>query len=62
MGLANHNPITLANVRYKLRATFLITISTIDYVETHKIFSPDQEGFEAKRRCSRAITHLGLCI
>jgi hypothetical protein len=34
----------------------------MDYVETHKIASPEQEGFRANRSCSRAKAHLSLCI
>jgi hypothetical protein len=33
-----------------------------DYVEERKILSPEQEGFRNARSCSRAITHLGLCV
>jgi len=33
-----------------------------DYVESRKILSHEQEGFRTYRSCSRAITHLGLCI
>jgi hypothetical protein len=34
----------------------------MEYVEAHKITSPEQEGFRTGRPCSRAITHLSLCI
>jgi len=34
----------------------------MDYIEANKIISPEQEGFRLGRSCSRAITHLGLCI
>ena len=34
----------------------------MDYVEAHKITSPEQEGFRTERSCSRAITHLNVCI
>jgi hypothetical protein len=33
-----------------------------DYVESIKVLSRKQEGFRADRSCTRAITHLGLCI
>ena len=33
-----------------------------DYVESRKILSPEREGIRTDRSCSRAITHLGLCI
>jgi hypothetical protein len=33
-----------------------------DYVESREIRSPEQEGFRTDRSCSRAITHLGICI
>ena len=31
-------------------------------VESRTILSPEQDGFRTDRSCSRAITHLGLCI
>jgi hypothetical protein len=31
-------------------------------VESRKIISPEQEGFRTDRSCSRAITHLVLCM
>ncbi len=34
----------------------------MDFVEANEIISPEQEGFHPGRSCSRAITHLGLCI
>jgi hypothetical protein len=34
----------------------------MDYIEANKIISPEQEGFLLGRSCSRAITHLSLCI
>ena len=34
----------------------------IDYVESRKILNPEQEDFRTNRSCSRAITHLGICI
>jgi hypothetical protein len=52
---------TLANALYKLWA-YCLAILAIDYVEAHKIISPEQEGFRAGRSCSRALTHLSLCI
>jgi hypothetical protein len=59
--LGNYRPITLANALYKLLASCL-TILAMDYVDAHKINSPEQEGFRAGRSCSRAITHLSLCV
>ena len=38
-----------------------IVILATDYVESHKILSPEQEGFRADRSCARAVTHLSLC-
>jgi hypothetical protein len=59
--LDNYRPITLANVLYKLWASCL-SILAMDYIEANKIISPEQEGFRPGRSCSRAITHLSLCI
>ena len=59
--LDNYRPITLANTLYKLWTTCIVMLAT-DYVENRKFLSPEQEGFRADRSCSRAITHLGLCI
>ena len=61
LNLDNYRPITLANRLYKLWTTCLTILAT-DYVEFHKIASPEPEGFRAKRSCSRAIAHLDLCI
>jgi len=52
---------TLANVLYKLWASCL-AILAMDYIEADKIISPEQEGLRPGRSCSRAITHLSLCI
>jgi len=59
--LDNYRPITLANAIYKLWTTCIVMWAT-DYVEGRKSLSPKQEGFRTNRSCSRAITHLGLCI
>jgi hypothetical protein len=59
--LDNYHPITLVNALYKLRTTCIVTLTT-DYIEARKILSPEQEGFRADRSCSRAITHLSLCV
>jgi len=59
--LENYLPITLANALYKLWTTCIITLAT-DYIEAHKILGLEQEGFRADRSCSRAITHLSLCV
>jgi hypothetical protein len=59
--LDNYRPITLATALYKLWTTCIVMLGT-DYVESRKILSPEQEGFRTNRSCSRAITHLGLCI
>ena len=59
--LENYRPITLANALYKLWTTSIVMMAS-DYVESRKILSPEQEGFQADRSCARAITHLGLCI
>jgi hypothetical protein len=59
--LDNYRPITLANALYKLWTKCIVMLAT-DYVESRKILSPEQEGFRTDRSCSRAITHLGLCI
>ena len=34
----------------------------MDFIEANKIISPEQKGFRPCRSCSRAITHLSLCI
>ena len=34
----------------------------MEYVKAHKTNSPEQEGFREDRSCSRAITHLSLCL
>ncbi len=34
----------------------------MDYIESRKIISPEQEGFRADHSCDREITHLGLCV
>ena len=59
--LGNYRPITMANAIYKLWATCIVTLAT-DYIEARKILNPEQEGFRADRSCSRAITHLSLCV
>ncbi len=59
--LDNYRPITLANALYKLWTTCIVTLTT-DYIESHKILSPKQEGFRSDRSCERAITHLALCV
>jgi hypothetical protein len=59
--LYSYIPITLANVLYKLWASCL-AILAMDYIEANKIISPEQEGFRPGRSCSRAITHLNICI
>jgi len=56
-----YRPITLANALYKLWTTCIETLAT-DYIEARKILSPEQEGSRADRSCSRAITHLSLCV
>ncbi len=53
--------ITLANALYKLWTTCIVTLATY-YIEARKILSPDQEKLRADRSCSRAITHLSLCV
>jgi hypothetical protein len=59
--LDNYRPITLASALYKLWTTWIVMLAT-DYIESRKILSPEHEGFMADRSCSRAITHLGLCV
>ena len=59
--LDNCRPITLANALYELWTTCIVILAT-GYVESRKIMSPEQEGFITDRSCTRAITHLGLCI
>ena len=59
--LENYHPITLTNALYTLWTTCIVTLAS-DYAEIRKILSPKQEGFRADRSCTRAITHLGLCI
>jgi hypothetical protein len=59
--LDNYRPITLANILYKLWASCL-AILAMDYIEANTIISPEQEGFRPCRSCSRAITHLSLCL
>ena len=61
LDLTNYKPIALAFALYKLWKSCLNILAS-DFVEAHKIPSPDQESFRAQRSCSRAITHLGLCI
>jgi hypothetical protein len=56
-----YRPITLASVIYKLWTTCIVTIAT-DSVESRKIPSPEQEGFREDRSCTRAVTHLNLCV
>jgi hypothetical protein len=41
--------------------TCILTLAT-DYIYAHKILSPEQVGFRADPACSRAITHLSLCV
>ena len=57
----HYRPMPLANVLYKLWASCL-AILAMDYIEANKIISPEQEGFRPGRSCSRAITHMSLCI
>ena len=57
----NYRPITMANALYRLWTTCVVALST-DYIEARKILSPEQEGFRADHSCSRAITHLSLCV
>ena len=57
----NYRPITLANALYKLWTTCNVALAT-EYIEARKILSPEQERFRADRSCSRAITHLNLCV
>ena len=59
--LDNYSPITIANALYKLWTKCIVMLGT-EYVESRKILSPEQEGFRTDRSCSRAITHLGMCI
>jgi hypothetical protein len=59
--LDNYRPITLANALYKLWTTCIVMLA-IDYVESRKILSPEQEGFRTDHSCTQAITHFGLCI
>jgi hypothetical protein len=59
--LDNYRLIILANVLYKLWASCL-AILAMDYIGAGTIISPEQEGFRPSRSCSRAITHLSLCI
>ncbi len=59
--LDNYRLITLANSLYKLWTTWIVTLAT-DYIEARNIPSPDQERFREDRSCSRAITHLSLCV
>jgi hypothetical protein len=61
LDLTNYIPIALAFALYKLW-TSCLNILASDFVEAHKVLSPEQEGFRSQRSCSRAITHLGLCI
>ncbi len=57
----NYRPITLANAIYKLWTRCIVILAT-DYIESRQILSPKQEGFRADRACSRAVTHLSLCV
>jgi hypothetical protein len=59
--LTDYRPIALAFALYKLW-TSCLNILASDFVEAHKILSPDQEGFRGHRSCSIAITRLGLRI
>jgi hypothetical protein len=61
LDLNNYRPIALAFALYKLWTSCLHILAS-DFVQAHKILSSEQEGFRAQRSCSRAITHLGLCI
>ena len=60
--MGNYLPITLANALYKLWTTTCIVTLATDYIEARKILSPEHEAFRADRPCSRAITHLSLCM
>ena len=44
--LDNYRPITLANALYKLWATCIVILAS-DFIESHKIPSPEQEGLRA---------------
>ena len=33
----------------------------MDYIESRKIISPEQEAFREDRSCASAVTHLLLC-
>jgi len=61
LDLTNYRPIALAFALYKLW-TSCLNILASDFVEAHKVLSPEQEGFRSQRPYSRAITHLGLCL
>ena len=61
LDLTNYRPIALAFALYELW-TSCLNILNSDIVEAHKVISPEQEGFRSQRSCSRAITHIGLCI
>ncbi len=50
-----------ANAIYKLWTICIVILAT-DYIESRKILSPEQNGFRADRSCSRAVTHLSLCV
>ena len=57
----NCRSITLARALHKLWTTCIVTLATV-YIEARNILSPEHEGFRADRSCSRAITHLSLCV
>ncbi len=57
----SYHPITLANDLYKLWTIYIVALA-MDYIEACKILSPEHEGFCADHSCSRAITHLSLCV
>ena len=61
LNLNNYISIALVNAMRKLRATCPTLLAT-DYIEAQKIASPEQEGLQAGRPCSKIITHLNLCI
>ena len=61
LSLDNYRPIALAPILYKLWASCL-TILASNYVESHKILSPEHEGFRWRRSMARAILHLLLGI
>jgi len=61
LDLTNYRSIALA-LAHHILWTSCLNILASDFVEAYKVLSPQQEGFKSQRSCSKAITHLDLCI